>query len=75
MFCMAYSLQQPWRLASIERPTAARSKKAGGRYAAGLVPQLPARRAGSVAFHAGCIDSTKPLAGAIARRYEVAILR
>jgi len=50
-------------------------RRAGGHYAAGLVPQMPARRAGSVAFHSGCIGSTKHLVGAIARRYEVAILK
>jgi hypothetical protein len=41
-----------------ERKRAARSgRKAGGHYAADLVLQLPARGAGSVAFHFAIIDT------------------
>ena len=77
MFFMAYSLQ----------PTVAvdtncwsgnaplDQEKAGGRYAADLILQLPARRAGSVALHSALIGSTEPLVDAIARGYEVTVLR
>jgi len=50
-------------------------RKAGGRYAADLVLQLPARRAGSVALHSSFIGSTEHLVDAIAREYEVTVLR
>ena len=49
-------------------------RKAGGRYAAGLVLQLPARGSGSVALRSvDLIGSTEHLADAIAHGYEVAI--
>ena len=50
-------------------------RKAGGRYAADLVLQLPARGAGSVALHSAFIGSTERLVDAIAHGYEVTILR
>ena len=50
-------------------------EKAGGRYAAGLILQLPARGAGSVALHSAFIGSTQHLVDAIVRRYEVTLLR
>jgi hypothetical protein len=50
-------------------------RKAGGRYAADLVLQLPARGAGSAAFHSAFIGSTEHLVDAIAREYEVTVLR
>jgi hypothetical protein len=75
MFFMAYSLQPTvavdtnyWRQRSIKR-------QAGGRYAADLVLQLPARGAGSVALHSAFIGSTEHLVDAIARGYEVTVLR
>ena len=49
-------------------------EKAGGRYAADLILQLPAR-AGSVALHSAFIGSTEHLVDAIARGYEVTVLR
>jgi hypothetical protein len=49
--------------------------KAGGRYAADLVLQLPARGAGSVALSSAFIGSTEHLVGAIVRGYEVTVLR
>jgi hypothetical protein len=77
MFFMAYSLQPTvavdtnyWRgNASLDQ------EKAGGRYAADLVLQLPARGAGSVALHSAFIGSTEHLVDAIARGYEVTVLR
>ena len=48
--------------------------RAGGRYAADLALQLPARGAGSVALHAALIGSTEHLVDAIARGYEVTVL-
>jgi len=77
MFFMAYSLQ----------PTVAvdtnywsgnapfDQERAGGRYAADLALQLPARGAGSVALHSAFISSTEHLVDAIARGYEVTVLR
>jgi hypothetical protein len=50
-------------------------EKAGGRYAADLVLQLPARGAGSVALHSALIGSAEHLVDAIARGYEVTVLR
>ena len=51
-------------------------RKAGGRYAAGLVLQLPVRGSGSVALRSvGLIGSTEHFVDAIARGYEVAVLR
>lgn len=50
-------------------------EKGGGRYAADLVLQLPARGAGSVAFHYAFVDSTEHLVDAIALEYEVIVLR
>jgi hypothetical protein len=50
-------------------------EKAGGRYAAGLVLQLPARGSGSIALRSvDLIGSTGCLFDAIAHGYEVAIL-
>jgi hypothetical protein len=49
--------------------------RVGGRYAADLALQLPARGAGSVALHAAFIGSTEHLVGAIARGYAVTVLR
>ena len=77
MFFMAYSLQ----------PTVAvdtnywsgnaplDQEKGGGRYAADLVLQLPARGAGSVALHSVLLVSTGHVVDAIARGYEVTVLR
>jgi hypothetical protein len=50
-------------------------RKAGGRYAADLVPQLPARGAGSVALHSAFISSTAHLVDTIGRGYEATVLR
>jgi hypothetical protein len=50
-------------------------EKAGGRYAADLVLQLPARGAGSVALHSVFIGSTGYMVDAIARGYEVTVLK
>ena len=50
-------------------------EKAGGHYAAGLLLQLPARGAGSVALHSAFVGSTEHLVDAIARGYEVTVLR
>jgi hypothetical protein len=50
-------------------------EKAGGRYAAGLILQLPARGSGSVALRfVDPIGSTEYVVDAITHRYEVAIL-
>jgi hypothetical protein len=50
-------------------------EKAGGRYATDLILQLPARRAGSVALHSALIGSTGYMVDAIARGYEVTVLK
>jgi hypothetical protein len=50
-------------------------EKGGGRYAAGLVLQLPARGAGSVALHSGFTGITAHSGDAIARGYEATVLR
>ena len=50
-------------------------EKVGGRYAADLLLQLPARGAGSVALHSAFTGSTEHLVDAIARGYEVTVLR
>ena len=50
-------------------------EKAGGRYAADLILQLPARGAGSVALHSAFIGSTGHVVDAIARGYEMTLLR
>ena len=75
MFFMAYSLQPTVAVDWSGNAPLDQERKAGGRYAADLVLQLPARGAGSVAFHSAFIGSTEHLVGAIARRYEVTILR
>ena len=50
-------------------------EKVGGRYAADLIPQLPARGSGSVALRSvDLIGSTEHLVDAIAHGYEVAKL-
>jgi hypothetical protein len=67
---MAYSLQPTVQWTLITGAAAA-----GGRYAADLVLQLPARGAGSVALHSAFIDSTEHLVDAIALGYEVIVLR
>ncbi|MEA2908441.1 MAG: hypothetical protein QOJ15_522 [Bradyrhizobium sp.] len=77
MFFMAHSLQPTMAAdtnywsgnAPLDR------EKGGGRYAADLVLQLPARGAGSVALHSAFIRSTEHLVDAIARGYEVTVLR
>lgn len=77
MFLMTYSLQPTvtvdTKYWSGIAPFARR--KAGGRYTAGLVLQLPARAAGSVAFHSALIVSTEHLVVAIVRGYGETILR
>lgn len=77
MFFMAYSLQPTVAVDTNYGAAARRSikRKAGGRYAADLVLQLPARGAGSVALHSAFIGSTEHLVDAIARGYEVTVLR
>jgi hypothetical protein len=50
-------------------------EKTGGRYAADLILQLPARGAGSVALHSALIGSTGYMVDAIARGYEVTVLK
>ena len=50
-------------------------EKAGGRYAADLILQLPARGAGSVALHSALRDSTGYVVDAIARGYEMTARR
>ena len=50
-------------------------EKAGGRYAADLVLQLPARGTGSVALQSALRDSTGYVVDAIARGYEMAARR
>lgn len=50
-------------------------EKGGGRYAAGLIRQLPARGAGSFALHSALIGSTGYMVDAIARGYEVTVLK
>jgi hypothetical protein len=73
MFFMAYS---PQPTVVLERAMRRSIKgKAGGRYAADLVLQLPARGAGSVALHFASINSTEHLVDAIARGYEVTARR
>lgn len=76
MFFMAYSPQPTVAVdTSCWSGTRGSIRKAGVRYAADLVLQLPARAAGSVAFHSAFIGSTEHLVDAIARRYEVTVLR
>ena len=81
MFFMAYSLQPTVAVTLITGAITGAAKrrsikrKAGGRYAADLVLQLPARGAGSVALHSAFIGSTEHLVDAIARGYEVTGLR
>ena len=50
-------------------------EKAGGHYVADLILQLPARRAGSVALHFAFIGSIGYVVDAIARGYEMTVLR
>jgi hypothetical protein len=50
-------------------------EKAGGRYAADLILQLPARVAGSVALHSAFMGSTGCMVDAIARGYDVTVLK
>ena len=77
MFFMAYLCSQLWERTQITGAATRRSskRKAGGRYAADLVLQLPARGAGSVALHSAFIGSTGHLVDAIACGYEVTVLR
>jgi len=66
------SCSQSWRRtpASGAAPLRSIKRKAGGRYAAGLVLQLPARGSGSVALQSvDLIGSTEHLVDAIAHRY------
>jgi len=65
MFFMAYSLQPTVAVNTNFRSgnePLDQGRKAGGHYAADLVLQLPARGAGSVAFHSAFMDtpSTRP---------------
>jgi hypothetical protein len=73
---MAYSCSQPWRRTLFWSGDASLDQeKAGGRYAAGLVLQLPARGPGSVALRSvDVIDNTEHVVDAIAQGYEVAKL-
>jgi hypothetical protein len=77
MFFMAYSPQPTVAVDTNYRSDSAPldREKAGGRYAAGLVLQLPARGAGSVALHSAFTGSTEHLVDTIARGYEVTLLR
>jgi hypothetical protein len=50
-------------------------EKAGGRYAADLILQLPPRGAGSVALHSAFVGSTGYVVDAIARGYQVTVLK
>jgi hypothetical protein len=86
MFFMAYSLQSSVVVLTDAANCAVDTnywsgnapldqEKAGGRDAADLVLQLPARGAGSVALHSAFIGSTQHLVDAIARGYEVTVLR
>jgi hypothetical protein len=77
MFFMAHSLQPA---AAVDTNywsgnTPLDQEKVGGRYAADLVLQLPARGAGSVALQSAFMGSTEHLVNAIARGYEVTVLR
>jgi hypothetical protein len=75
---MALSLcSQLWQWTIITGAATRRSikRQAGGRYAADLVLQLPARGAGPVALHSAFVGSTEHLVDAIARGYEVTVLR
>ena len=77
MFFMAYSLQ-PTVAVDISYWSGNApldQDKPGGRYAAGLILQLPARGAGSVALHSSFTGSTGYVVDAIARGYEVTVLR
>jgi hypothetical protein len=78
MFFMAYSLQPTVAVdTNYWSCNAHRSikRKAGGRYAADLVLQLPASGAGSVALHSAFIGGTEHLVDAIAHGYEATVLR
>ena len=78
VFHVALSLcSQLWQWTLITGAATRRSikRRAGGRYAADLALQLPARGAGSVALHAAFIGSTEHWVDAIARGYEVTVLR
>ena len=74
---MAYSLQLTVAvdISYLSANAPLYQEKAGGHYAAGLLLQLPARGAGSVALHSALIGSTEHLVDAIARGYEVTVLR
>ena len=73
---MAHSCSQPWQRTLFRSGEASLDQeKAGGRYAAGLVLQLPVRGPGSVALRSvNLIGSTEHLVDAIAHGYEVAKL-
>ena len=77
MFFMAYSLQPTVTVDTNYWSGSAPldQEKGGGRYAADLVLQLPARGAGSVALHSAFIGSTEHLVDAIAHGCEVTVLR
>jgi hypothetical protein len=77
MFFMAYS---PQPTVAVEVITAAATRgsikgKAGGRYAADLVLQLPARGPVPLLFTPHSLGSIEHLVDAIARGYEVTLLR
>jgi hypothetical protein len=77
MSFMAYSLQPTVAvvIGYLSGNAPLDQEKAGGRYAADLILQLPAREAGSVALHSALIDSTGYVVDAIARGYEMTVLR
>src|SRR6202035_1406513 len=68
---------QLWQWTPITGAATRRSirRQAGGRYAADLVLQLPARGAGSVALHSASRGNTEHPVDAIARLYAVTVLR
>jgi hypothetical protein len=72
---MSYSLQPTVTVDTNYRSRNAPldQEKAGGRYAADLIPQLPARAAGSVALHSPWMGSIGYVVDAIARGYEMTV--
>jgi hypothetical protein len=74
---MAYSLQLTVAvdISYLSANAPLYQEKAGGRYAAGLLLQLPARGAGSVALHSAFTGSTGYVVDAIARGYEMTVLK
>jgi hypothetical protein len=74
MFFMAYSLQPTVAVDTNYWSGNAPLDQEKGRRA-DLALQLPARGAGSVSLHSAFIGSTEHLVDAIARGYEVTVLR